>query len=272
MNMNDNLPALLPLKERVNIVFYRVIYFGLILFYLGIYIFSDGGDITRVYYILILLPMLLLVFSFEKDYFKDKYLWLLMLLPTYLFISFFWLQESFIQENFSEQQEYLIKTPIFHFKKLFYILFFLLAMILICKRYQSFSRRLLQSLFVVGFISALISLLCFFLNECGTPGGRLQGFSVQDINKAGVIYTLHMCLCLFFIVYGFHGKRKNSAWLNTVLALGFLTSCTAVLFTKTDATWTMFFLMLLIALNSRWDKKSVAMIFSTCAFLLILAY
>ena len=250
----------------------KVPFFGLLLFYSAIYIFPDGGDTARVFYLFVALPTLALLLKLAKYSYNDSHLWWLMLLPSYLFISHFWLQEHYIDQFFYEQRDYLIRTPFFHFKKLLYIFLFLVAIFYCCKKWPALPRRILQTVFILGFISALISLACYLSQQCGIQVGRLSGFSVQDINKAGAIYTIHLVLSLYFLLYGFHHKRANTLVINSLLMSAALASTLAIYFARTDATWAMFLIMCFIALNPKWNRSAILYTVVAITLLLILAY
>ncbi len=231
-------------KEKTLEFLSKIIAFGLLLFYSGIYIFPDGGDMNRVFYAFVMLPMLYVIFTFNKEFFADKYFWLLMLLPIYLTASHFWADE-----------ENIIRSNFFHIKKVIYIFFFLSAVFYSVKKWPNFLRLLFQTLFIVGFLSAVTSIACFISEKCGIHGGRLSGFSVQDINKAGAIYTLQMGLSAFFLVYGFFKEKKNSATVYIILLLGFFVSGYAVVLAKTHATWFMLIITLFLILIPKWTTK-----------------
>lgn len=227
----------------------NIMVFGSVLFYCGLYILPDVSDMARIFYILIMLPMLIIFFKVDKFYLKDKYFWLLMLLPIYLTVSHFWADE-----------EYVTKSIFFHIKKSIYILFFLASIFFIVRNKREFSRLLFQYIFVAGAVSAVISLLCFFSGECGVVNGKLASFSVQDINKAGAMYTAHMGICLFFLLNGFQEGKKNPLWLNLIFILSFIISATAVFYAKTDATVMMFLIFLFFLLFPCWTIKRICVL------------
>lgn len=233
-------------KYNVNHNIFNIMVFGILFFYCGIYILPDVNDMARIFYILVMLPMLLLFLKEDKFYLKDKYFWLLMILPIYLTISHFWSNE-----------EHITKSTSFHIRKLVYILFFVAAIFLVVRSRKFFLRLTFQCMFVAGSISAIISLLCFFSGECGVVSGRLSSFSVQDINKAGAMYTVHMAICLFFMLNGFWKDKKNTLWLNVVLILSLLLSAAAVFYAKTDATTAMFVLLAFFILVPFWSPKRI---------------
>jgi hypothetical protein len=223
-------------------------FFGLIAFYSGIYLFPDVGDIARVFYVLIMLPMLYVMLSLNKHFLSNEYIWLLMLLPIYLTITHFWAKD-----------ENIIKSNFFHVKKVVYILFFIMSVFFIFTKKPKFLRFLLQSLFVAGALSAVISIACFLSTKCGITGGRLSAFSVQDIDKAGAIYTLHMGLSAFFFFYGFSSAKKDKIWMKVIFVLGFFVSGLAVHYAKTDATIVMLVFILFFALVPKWTQKNIAL-------------
>lgn len=228
----------------------NVVFLGLAIFFSGIYMFIDGGDIKRSFYILVMLPMLYIVFFLRKDFFINHYIWLLMLLPIYLILSHFWAPE-----------ENIIKSSFFHIKKLIYIFFFIISVFYIFDKKPMFLRFLLQALFVIGAISAIVSIICFLSKECGVVGGRLASFSVQDINKAGAIYTVHMSLSIFFLFYGFFETKKDPYWIKFFLIVGFFVSALATFYAKTQATWIMLIILVFFALVPAWSKKSIGLTF-----------
>lgn len=224
------------IKEKYLSYATNVIFFGLILFYCGIYIFPDGGDIPRVFYILVMLPMLYIVFSLRKEFFKNHYIWLMMLLPVYLTISHFWAPE-----------ENIIRSSFFHLKKLVYFLFFIFSVFYIVEKKYYFLRTLLQFILIIGVFSSFISIVCFWSERCGVVSGRLASFSVQDINKAGAIYTVTMSLSAFFLTYGF-SSIKDTYLIRLALAVCFVISFVAAYYAKTHATWFMLVILLFFSL------------------------
>jgi len=237
-------------NERAINIAASIIFFGLIAFYSGIYLFPDVGDTARVFYVLIMLPMLYVMLSLNKDFLSNKYIWLLMLLPIYLTITHFWAKD-----------ENIIKSEFFHIKKVVYILFFIVAVFFIFTKKPKFLRLLLQFLFVAGAISAVISIACFLSTKCGITAGRLSAFSIQDINKAGAMYTLHMGLSAFFLFYGFSSSGKDKFWVKGFLIISFFVSGLAVYYAKTNATWLMLVIILFFTLAPKWSIKSVASLF-----------
>ena len=183
----DEIKKSLTVLDYLSKYMIDILYIGVLFFLCGIYILPDGGDVTRVFYLLVAIPCFVIMMKTSKylSIFSHE-LFLFMLFPVYLCISYLWA----FDENTT-------RTFIFHLRNVFCVLLFLSSLCLIINKKQKFITHLLLVLFSVGSVSAIYSLLIYFYDYNFTIDQALMLPFTDNPNKSGAIYCLHRCLCLY---------------------------------------------------------------------------
>lgn len=207
-------------------IFEPILYFGLILFFCGIFIYPNNSGTQQTFYLLVVIPFLFLIPFTYRDLPWSSYLfWVYLTFPLYMFLSHFWAPEENITRNW-----------LFFFRQIICFFIFIASLYLAVKNSQKFISVLLICLLFSGFISGLISIAQHIIIHDDFFLYQLRGFSIDDIDKAGGLHVIHLGLCLYFIAKEFselNGSGKKGFLFGVMATVSLAT----IVLTKTDGTW-----------------------------------
>lgn len=212
------------LSSKVEAFFKNLVSFGLYIFLCGVYVFTDGSDVTRVFYVSVLLPSLVLVcFYFRVFPFKNLIFLIFLVFPLYLSISFLWADGECITKNF-----------IFHLRNFFCTFLYFFALWIAIKKDRKFTQKLLWVLFISGFFSSLVSLFVYFQEYGLESNVALMDPFTDNPNKAGAIFSIHFCLVLYQLRNIFFEKGHI---LNVLLSIALIADLIVVFLTQAWIPW-----------------------------------
>jgi len=232
-------------SENYNKILINIMYLGLFLFIGGIYFLKDSGDIPRIFYLMVLLPCLLLLPKIIKEFnFNNKTYIIFMLLPIYLCISFLWAQEENIKRDF-----------IFHLRNLFCVFFYMMGLWSVMKEKQKFIMKLLVFLFVSGFFTSVISVVDYFLEYGFTTTNVLVGYFIDNSNKVGSIYSIHLCLCAFLL---FNKKIFSYGTLgNILMILALIVDVIVIFLSQAIVPWLIITIFVAMVIMRNWHWLNI---------------
>jgi O-antigen ligase len=175
---------------------------GLLAMVCGFFLLRDYGDIARIFYLLILLPVLLsLPWRLAGIRAEHWPYWAaLIAAPLLLALSALWTQPGQMAEGRS----------VFYFQK---PLFFLLALLLGCQaamaRWPQLPTVLVRAIVLAALPSAMIS-LALYLPDAISSGNweRMAGFSMRgDINVTATLFGVTALLCAYGLLHWAHSWR-----------------------------------------------------------------
>jgi len=241
-------------SEKYYKILINIIYLGLFLFIGGIYFLRDSGDIPRIFYLMVLLPCLLLLPKIVKEFnFNNKAYIIFLLLPMYLCISFLWAQEENIKRDFT-----------FHLRNLFCVFFYMLGLWSVMKEKQKFITKLLIFLFISGFFTSVISVVYYFLEYGFTTNNVLVGYFIDNSNKVGSLYSIHFCLCAFLL---FNKKIFSYGALgNTLMILALIVDVMVIFLSQAIVPWLIIAIFFAMVIMRDWHWLNI-LVFSSFVLL-----
>ena len=206
----------------------KIIFIGLIVFINGFFFFPEISGAKTTFYLLILLPGILLLPLEIRDFpFRNPVTIAFMALSCYLCISYFWSNS----EDSSRSFFFFLKQVIFIFVLLF-------CCFIASKDQKNFLTILLVSMVVIGsiFASASIAEYYFILsNHTGGPTPFLMGFSLNDSNKSSMIYTIHLAICTYFLLIDSPPYKTKTA--SFLLIVSIIIDLYLIVLTQSKASW-----------------------------------
>ncbi len=179
-------------------VLLNIIYFGLFLFIGGIYIFPNDSGTQQTFYLLIVLPFLFLFPFIVKELpWKNKYFWVYIAFPLYMFASHFWA----LEEN-------VTRGSLFFFRQLICFFVFIMSLFLLLQKNLRLINAMVYAIIIIGFVSVVVSLGQFYILGVDYPANQLRGFSIVDVDKAGAIYSMHGGFCANMAVWKIYTKGR----------------------------------------------------------------
>jgi len=203
----------------------------------------------RIFYLFVLLPSLLLLpGAIRKFRFNDKYYILFMLFPIYLCVSFLWAADENIQRDF-----------LFHLRNLFCVFLYVIGLWLIMGRKRRFVRNLLIFLFFTGYFTSVVSLVNYFYLYGLTVKNVMEGYFIDNSNKIGSIYSIHVCLSIFFLFFPHKFIEINKAYILPATAI--ILSCSVIFLSQAVIPWLIIAVFIVGMLIKKWHWFKILSLF-----------
>jgi len=241
------------ISERHTGILINIMYVGLFVFIGGVFYLKDGGDMPRIFYFTVLIPSLLLMPSLVKEFdFHNRRYVLFVLFPIYLCLSFFWAADENIKKDF-----------MFHLRNLFCVFLYSMGLWLVMRRKKRFINNLLLFLFFAGYFTSIVSLIHYFTEYGLTISKIMEGYFINNSNKIGSIYSIHICLSMFFLFYPPEviGRKKTYILLITSIIL----SGMVVFLSQAVIPWVIIITFIVVIMIRRWYCSKI-LFFSLLAF------
>ena len=189
-----------PIK-RYSQVIYKIVPCGLIVFITGFFCLPEVSWVKTNFYLLVLLPSLILLpLELKKFPFKSPYLLLFIALPLYLSLSHLWADKEAITRDFS-----------FFIKQVVFIFILVFSLWVAQREAPKFLKILILFLVVTGIIFSFVSIAHYLYTNNGNFNQPLMGFSTNDSNKAGAFFTIHLGLCLYVLLFDLYPYKSKNA-------------------------------------------------------------
>ncbi|MCG8329210.1 MAG: O-antigen ligase family protein [Chitinophagales bacterium] len=223
---------------------YEVIRIGLIVFINGFFCFPEVSWVKSAFYILVLLPgLILLSIELKRFPFSDKFLLVFITLPVYLSLSHLWANEEYITRNF-----------FFFFKQVIFIFILVFCFWAVIRVRKPFLLELLSTIVISGTAFAFISIIHHFLvAEERFFISALGGFSTGDSNKTAAYFTIHLALCCYFLIFNVQPFKSLTA--TYLITAAIILDIALILLTDAKAPWLIIPLIPLIFLLGKWKVK-----------------
>ena len=177
---------------RIDTATAGLVTIGLVAMVCGFFLLRDYGDIARIFYLLILLPVLLsLPRRLSGVRLQQWPYWAALLAaPLVLALSALWAQPGNLVEG---------RSLFYYQKPLLYLIALMLGCQLALARRPQLPALLARAIVIVALPSAVISLALYLPDTISSGNwGRMAGFSMRgDINVTATLYGINTLLCAY---------------------------------------------------------------------------
>jgi len=171
-----------------------------------------------------------------------------MLFPTYLCLSFFWAADENIKKDF-----------MFHLRNFFCVFSYSMGLWLVMRQKKRFISTLLLFLFFAGYLTSIVSLIHYFTEYGFTIGRVMEGYFINNSNKIGSIYSIHVCLGIFFLFYLPELMERKKTYI--LLITSIILSCMVVFLSQAVIPWAVIDIFTVVIMIRRWNCSKILFLF-----------
>ena len=161
------------------------------IFLLGFFIFPTARFHSNFFYIAVIIPFLILIFTKKVDIrsiFRSRIFLFVMIYLLYMLCTLFW------------ADEFQIRNMLKYGRRVLYIIVFIATTVHLVKNYQHFFSRLLPIVFSVSAIVAIFTIIIFYAQH-PFPDTRLFGYGLLgNPFQASSVYGITVLVCTYFLL------------------------------------------------------------------------